>query len=154
VQLAAPFFDDFLLYPEPDNLDRIRLRWRHKKSEENWDISQLSDGTLRFICLSTLLLQPNSPDLIIIDEPELGLHPAAMELLVEMIRSVATKSQVIISTQAVSMVNQFAPEEIIVVEREKDESVFNRKNSKELEMWLDEYSMGELWEMNVIGGRP
>ncbi len=154
VQLVAPFFDDFLLYPEPDNLDRIRVRWRHKKSDENWDVSQLSDGTLRFICLTTLLLQPSPPDLIIIDEPELGLHPAAMELLVEMLRSVATKSQIIISTQSVEMVNQFRPEEIIVVDREKDESVFHRKTAKELELWLDEYTMGDLWQMNVIGGRP
>ena len=86
--------------------------------------------------------------------PQLGLHPAAIELLVEMLRSVTTKSQVIISTQSVEMVNHFLPEEIIVVDREKDESVFHRKSAKELETWLDEYSMGELWQMNVIGGRP
>ncbi len=154
VQLAAPFFDDFWLYPESDNPKSIRLRWRHKKSENNWDVSQLSDGTIRFICLATLLLQPSPPALIIIDEPELGLHPAAIELLVEMLRSATTSSQVIISTQSVEMVNHFRPEEIIVVDREKDESVFHRKSAKELETWLDEYSMGELWQMNVIGGRP
>ena len=154
VRLVAPFFDDFLLEPMPENTKRIRLQWEHRKLGERFDISQLSDGTLRFICLTTLLLQPDPPSLIVIDEPELGLHPAAIGLLVEMLRSVTTKSQVIISTQSVSMVNQFLPEEIIVVDREKDESVFSRKSSKELAMWLDEYSMGELWEMNVIGGRP
>ena len=154
IQLAAPFFDDFLLYSEPDNPDRIRLRWRHKKSDDNWDVSQLSDGTLRFICLTTLLLQPNSPDLIIIDEPELGLHPYAMGLLVEMLRSVATKSQVIISTQSTAMVSQFFPEEVIVVDQEKDASVFRRLNSEELKVWLEDYSLGEIWEMNLVGGRP
>ena len=154
VQLAAPFFNDFVLNPMPENAQRIRLRWLHKNSEDDFDISQLSDGTLRFICLTTLLLQPNPPSLIIIDEPELGLHPAAIQLLIEMLRSAATHSQIIISTQSVEMVNHFLPEEIIVVDREKDESVFHRKSAKELETWLDEYSMGELWQMNVIGGRP
>ncbi len=154
VRLVAPFIDNFVLQPMPENAQRIRLRWRHKNSENDFDISQLSDGTLRFICLTTLLLQPDPPSLIIIDEPELGLHPAAMGLLVEMLRSVATKSQVIISTQSVSMVNQFFPEEVIVVDREKDESVFKRLNSKELEYWLEDYSLGEIWEMNLVGGRP
>ncbi len=154
VKLAAPFIDDFVLNPMPENAQRIRLRWRHKNAEDDFDISQFSDGTLRFICLTTLLLQPNPPSLIIIDEPELGLHPAAIGLLVEMLRSVATKSQVIISTQSVSMVSQFLPEEVIVVDREKDESVFKRLNSKELEYWLEDYSLGEIWEMNLVGGRP
>ena len=154
VRLVAPFFDDFVLRPDHLKPETIRLQWHHRESKDTFDVSQFSDGTLRFICLTTLLRQPTPPDLLIIDEPELGLHPAAMELLVEMLRSVTTKSQVIISTQSVSMVNQFLPEEIIVVDREKDESVFSRKSSKELAMWLDEYSMGELWEMNVIGGRP
>ena len=154
VQLVAPFLADFALNPMPENAQRIRLRWQHKNAEDDFDISQLSDGTLRFICLTTLLLQPNPPSLIIIDEPELGLHPYAMGLLVEMLRSVATKSQVLISTQSVSMVSQFFPEEIIVVDREKDASVFRRLNSKELEVWLEDYSLGEIWEMNLVGGRP
>lgn len=154
VQLAAPFFEDFLLYPEPDNPDRIRLRWRHKKSDDNWDISQLSDGTLRFICLITLLLQPNSPGLIIIDEPELGLHPYAINLLGAMLRSASEHSQIIISTQSVEMVNQFEPEEIIVVDRENDQSVFKKYNSQDLAVWLEDYSIGEIWRKNLIGGRP
>ena len=154
VRLAAPYIKDFILRPSPVNPDFIRFECSHKESEEYFDISQLSDGTLRFICLTTLLLQPNPPSLIIIDEPELGLHPAAIELLIEMLRSASVKSQVIISTQSVEMVRQFSPEEIIVVDRKNDESVFTRKNSQELAMWLDEYNMGELWEMNVIGGRP
>ncbi len=154
VKLAAPFIDDFFLQPMPENKQRIRLRWRHTNSDNDWDVSQLSDGTLRFICLTTLLLQPSPPSLIIIDEPELGLHPAAMGLLVEMLRSVATKSQVIISTQSVSMVNQFLPEEVIVVDRVKDESVFSRLNSTDLQIWLEDYSLGEIWEMNLVGGRP
>jgi predicted ATPase len=154
VRLAAPFFDDFFLQPMPEDKQRIRLRWRHINSDDDWDISQLSDGTLRFICLTTLLLQPNPPSLIIIDEPELGLHPYAMGLLVEMLRSVATHSQVIISTQSTALVSQFFPEEVVVVDQEKDASVFRRLNSEELKVWLEDYSLGEIWEMNLVGGRP
>lgn len=154
IQLAAPFFGDFILDPMPENPQRIRLRWRHKNIEDDFDISQLSDGTLRFICLATLLLQPNPPSLIIIDEPELGLHPYAINLLAGMLRSVSTQTQIIISTQSVSLVNEFQPENIIVVDRENDESTFTRLNAEELSDWLEEYGLGELWEKNVIGGRP
>jgi predicted ATPase len=154
VQLAAPFLGDFILNPMPENAQRIRLRWQHKNSEDDFDISQLSDGTLRFICLTTLLLQPEPPSLIIIDEPELGLHPYAINLLGAMLRSASEKSQVIISTQSVEMVNQFEAEELIVVDQEKDQSVFKKYNSQDLAVWLEDYSIGEIWQKNLIGGRP
>lgn len=154
IRLVAPFFDDFVLRPDNLRPEMIHLRWQQRESKDTFEGFQLSDGTLRFICLATLLLQPNPPSLIIIDEPELGLHPYAMGLLVEMLRSVTTKSQVIISTQSASMVSQFFPEEVIVVDREKDASVFRRLNSEELKVWLEDYSLGEIWEMNLVGGRP
>lgn len=154
VQLAAPFLADFVLKPMPENTQRIRLRWQHKNAEGDFDISQLSDGTLRFICLTTLLLQPDPPSFIIIDEPELGLHPYAINLLGAMLRSASEHSQIIISTQSVEMVNQFEPEEIIVVDRENDQSVFKKYNSQDLAVWLEDYSIGEIWQKNLIGGRP
>ncbi len=154
IRLAAPFFDDFILRPMPENALSIRLRWRHRESGDDWDISQLSDGTLRFICLATLLLQPELPSLILIDEPELGLHPSAITLLTEMLRSAATKSQVIVCTHSVQLVNQMQPEEVIVVERKDNQSTFKRLETEDYKGWLNEYSLGELWEMNVIGGRP
>ena len=154
VKLAAPFIEDFILHPMPENAQRIRLRWQHKNSEDDFDISQLSDGTLRFICLTTLLLQPNPPSLIIIDEPELGLHPYAITVLAGMLRSVSTQTQIIISTQSVSLVNEFQPENIIVVDRKDDASTFTRFTTEELAVWLEDYSLGELWETNLIGGRP
>jgi predicted ATPase len=154
VKLAAPFIEDFVLNPMPENTQRIRLRWQHKNFEDEFDISQLSDGTLRFICLTTLLLQPNPPKLIIIDEPELGLHPYAINVLAGMLRSVSTQTQIIVSTQSVSLVNEFQPEDIIVVDREDDASTFTRLNPEELAVWLEDYKLGELWETNLIGGRP
>lgn len=154
VRLAAPFFDDFVLRPSPLNPGKILLEWREVNSDAYFNVHALSDGTLRFICLATLLLQPQLPTTIIIDEPELGLHPYAIVLLASLIRSAATQTQVIVSTQSVSLVNQFAPEDIIVVDREAGQSTFKRLDTTSIENWLEEYGLGELWEKNVLGGRP
>jgi len=154
IRLVAPFFDDFVLRPTPENQNKIRLEWREKQSDDYFDASYFSDGTLRFICLATLLLQPQLPSLVIIDEPELGLHPYAINLLADMLHSAATKTQVIVSTQSVPLVNQFLPADVIVVDREDNQSVFHRLKSEKLGEWLDQYGLGELWEKNVIGGRP
>ena len=124
IRLAAPFFDDFILEPDAFDPNRIRLEWRETGSDFPFQVYQLSDGTLRFISLTTLLNQPIPPSTIIIDEPELGLHPYAISLLSEMFKLASEKSQLIVSTQSVTLVNQFEPKNIIVVEREKGESVF------------------------------
>lgn len=154
VQLVAPFFDDFDLKPSRLNEDKIRLEWREKGSDTYFNAHALSDGTLRFICLATLLLMPDPPATILIDEPELGLHPYAITLLAALLRSAATRTQVIVSTQSVTLVNQFTPEDIIVVDRKDGQSTFERPNTEALATWLEEYGMGDLWEKNLLGGRP
>jgi predicted ATPase len=154
IRLAAPFFDDFVLRPSPLNPNKILLEWREVKSDSYFNVHALSDGTLRFICLATLLLQPNLPTTVVIDEPELGLHPYAIVLLASLMRSAATQTQVIVSTQSVSLVNQFAPEDIVVVDREEGQSTFKRLDAASVESWLGEYGLGELWEKNILGGRP
>jgi predicted ATPase len=154
IRQIAPFFDSFTLEPLKRNPDKIKLEWKEKGSDDYFNADQLSDGTLRMIALTTLLLQPNPPATIIIDEPELGLHPAAIQVLAGLIRSVSKKSQVIISTQSVTLINQFVPEDLIIVERENNVSVFKRLSEAQIEAWLDNYSIGEVWEKNIIGGRP
>ncbi|MCI0489732.1 MAG: AAA family ATPase [Blastocatellia bacterium] len=153
-RLVAPFFDDFDLEPSRLNPEKIRLEWREKGSDAYFNASAMSDGTLRFICLSTLLLQPSPPSIILLDEPELGLHPYALTILAELLRGAATKTQVIVSTQSAALVNQFEPDDVIVVEREERQSVFRRLDRADMESWLDDYGVGDLWEKNVIGGRP
>ena len=156
IRLVAPFFDDFILKPQEKNSELIVLRWRQKGCEDVFNVSQLSDGTLRFICLAVLLLQPKElqPATIIIDEPELGLHPYAITMLAEIIHQVSTEKQIIISTQSVELLNEFDPEDVIVVDRGEDGSEFKRLNAQELETWLKEdYALGDLWKMNLIGGR-
>ena len=158
VQLAIPFFDDFVLRPRKlkseSQDEQIRLLWRQKESDYSMWPSQLSDGSIRFICLVTALLQPDPPSTIIIDEPELGLHPYAITLLASLLRSASSRMQVIISTQSVPLVNQFSIDDLIIVEREKGGTVFRRHDEDDFKAWLEEYSVGELWEKNVLGGRP
>jgi len=156
VRLVAPFFGDFVLRPSPYNPEKIRLEWKERGSDTIFGPGAFSDGTLRFICLATLFLQPiaNMPATIVIDEPELGLHPYAIKLLSEMIRSVAHQVQSILSTQSVTLINQFAAQEILVVDRIDGVSVIRRLDQAEIENWLDDYSLGDLWEKNVLGGRP
>ena len=154
VQLVAPFFDRFDLKPSRLNEDKIRLEWLEKGSDTYFNAHALSDGTLRFICLATLLLMPDPPATIIIDEPELGLHPYAISVLAALLRQAAQRTQVIVSTQSVTLVNQFEPEDIIVVDREDDQSAFSRPDVQALSAWLEDYGTGDLWEKNLLGGRP
>jgi predicted ATPase len=154
VRMVAPFFDDFVLEPLELNEEKIRLEWRERDQETAFGPNALSDGTLRFICLATLLLQPYLPTTILLDEPELGLHPFAITLLAELLRAAATKTQVIASTQSVSLVNQFEPDDIIVVEREGGQSVFKHLEPSAMQNWLEDYGLGDLWEKNLLGGRP
>ncbi len=154
IESVAPFFHKFNLRPSIENNQQINLQWLEKGSDDYFDAHRLSDGTLRFICLATLLLQPELPETIIIDEPELGLHPFAIDKLAGLIKSASAKTQIIISTQSVELLNHFEAIDVIVVERENEQSVFNRLNESELEIWLEDYSLGELWNKNVLGGRP
>ncbi|WGG51941.1 AAA family ATPase [Rugamonas sp. DEMB1] len=156
IRRAAPFFGDFVFRDEASEF--IELEWTERgRPDTPWKAHVLSDGTLRFICLTTLLLQPKSllPDTVLIDEPELGLHPFAINMLADMLQEVAESKQVIVSTQSVELLNAFNPEDVIVVQREQDASVFKRLDAKELADWLaDDYSLGELWKRNILGGRP
>jgi predicted ATPase len=156
IRLAAPFFDDFNLRPIPTSTDVIQLEWRQKDSDYPFLANQLSDGTLRFICLATALLQPVRPPTMLFDEPELGLHPYALTLLGNLFRQAAQQhgKQVIVSTQSAPLLNEFAPEDVIVVERHSGESTFQRLDSSQLSEWLQDYTLGELWQKNVLGGRP
>ena len=156
VRLAAPFFDDFKLRPMPTTPDMIQLEWLQRDSDYPFRANQLSDGTLRFICLATALLQRLGPPTVLFDEPELGLHPYALTLLGNLFKQASSMrgKQVIISTQSAPLLNEFAPEDVIVVERTNGESIFRRLESSDLSEWLEEYTLGELWQKNVLGGRP
>jgi predicted ATPase len=154
IRLVAPFFTDFVQRGDEEN---VQLEWFEKGNLDTpFKAYVLSDGTLRFICLATLLLQPFQlmNDTILIDEPELGLHPYALTVLADLIKRASEKKQLIISTQSVELINHFSAEDIIVVDRINDASTFKRLDAERLKSWLEDYSLGELWTQNVFGGRP
>lgn len=140
IRLIAPFFDDFVLEPRGNH---VILNWLHKGSDQVFGPHQFSDGTLRAICLTTLLLQPENelPELIIVDEPELGLHPYALNVVAGMFGKASYHTQILISTQSTSFLDNFNPEDVITVDRVGKESQFKRLNPEELESWLEEYSL-------------
>lgn len=155
IRLVAPFFGDFVHRPgEPET---IELEWTQKGHPDTpFKAHMLSDGSLRFICLATLLLQPVAlqPATILIDEPELGLHPYAVTVLADILKQVAEERQLIVSTQSVELVNELSPKDVIVVDQEDGVSSFRRFGEEELSEWMGEYALGELWKRNVLGGRP
>jgi predicted ATPase len=156
IQLVAPFFDDFVLEPPRLNPDKLRLEWKHKGTDKYFDASSLSDGTLRFMALATLFLQPIQfrPSVVLVDEPELGLHPYAITVLSSMVKQIASQTQVILSTQSPLLLDNFAPEDVLVADRVDEATAFTRLSSTTLTGWLENYSLGQLWEKNEIGGRP
>ncbi len=162
VQLVAPFFGDFYLRPSPQNNDVIELEWFEQGQDIPFKAHHLSDGTLRFICLATVFLQPKlfhrhdlfQPATILVDEPELGLHPYAITILASLMRAAAKEKQVIVSTQSVELLNEFEAKDVIVVDRDNGKSLLRRLKKKDLHEWLEDYSLGELWKKNILGGRP
>ena len=156
VKAITPFFDDFVL--EPLRLDPrdIALHWRSKDSDYEFGAHQLSDGMLRAIALFTLLMQPEEdrPEMIVLDEPELGLHPAALAVLADLLKSASQHSQLLVATQSAILIDHFEVDDIVTVNLRDGCSTFDRLNPEQLKHWLEEYTVSELWERNVIGGGP
>ncbi len=155
VRSVMPYFERFDL--EPQALDgSIELVWNDVDAPDKYfSAHDLSDGSIRFIALAALLLQPELPKIIIIDEPELGLHPVAVTMLAGMIHSAAARGcQIIVSTQSVNLINNFEAEDIVTVDRRDGQSVFNRLSKDSLKSWIEDYTLGELWMKSVINGQP
>jgi predicted ATPase len=156
IRKILPEFDDFDLQPDRLNPNEIALAWHRVGTDYQFGPHQISDGSLRAMAILTLLLQPKKelPGVIILDEPELGLHPYAITIIAGLLHAASASSQVIVATQSQAFLDHFAPSEIIVVDADKNGSHFKRLSEEELKDWLADYSVGELWEKNVIGGGP
>lgn len=154
IQSVAPYFSDFFF--QPTEADTVRLQWQDKYSSMIYGPTDLSDGTIRFIALTVLFMQPWLPRVIIIDEPELGLHPVAIEKLAGLIKMAAQKgTQVIVATQSAELISSFEPEDVLTVNQNEDGTTIERLNRENLERWLDEYTLGDLWKQNILkGGQP
>lgn len=157
VNTVFPELKDFQLDPVAGSGNGMLLRWRPTSNPtEVFGPSHLSDGTLRMIALVTLFNLPEemAPWMIVLDEPELGLHPAAEAYLASLIRSASTHTQVLISTQSATLVDHFKPSEVVVTEIHDGASTFHRLEEDKLKRWLKRYTLGEAWRKNVFGGRP
>ena len=154
ITVVHPEFKDFVFTLTKDG-NTVRMRWKDKNSEHyTFPIASISDGTLRFIALATLLLQPEPLKLIIIDDPELGLHPSAVNTLADLIHIASSTSQIIISTQSPGLVTNFSPEDILIAETRNGATDIIRPDSQELQDWLEDYTLGEIWQKNLMGGNP
>ncbi len=152
IRSIAPYFLRFDLKPEVLPNEEIKLEWKETESDAYMDAYSLSDGTLRFIALATLLIQDNPPATIIVDEPELGLHPRAINKLAALVRRASAKTQIILATQSVELLNNFETEDIIIVDRKDNQTVFERPDTERLKIWSDKYALGEIWTMNLLKG--
>lgn len=156
VRDVVPQFQNF--YLEPAN-GFISMRWKDNSATDyRFNAYQFSDGSIRFIALATLLLQPaqTMPGVIILDEPELGLHPYAISQLAEMIKDASIHTQVVIATQSKDLVDHFDIGDVSVVEMDKETQAtsITHLDDDKYNLWLQNYTVSELWEKNIIGGRP
>lgn len=155
IRLAFPAFGGFDWGPRTTDPNKILLNWHERGHEYLLGPHQISDGTLRFMALATLFLQPRLPNVIVLDEPELGLHPSAIVVLAALAKSAATRVQVILATQSTRLVDEFKPSQIAVLEADaKSGTQYKRLDEEALTEWLEDYSLSELWEKNLFGGRP
>ena len=153
VSMDSPFIEDFILDPiEGGHTNDIQLRWKQKHVNHVFHPCQLSDGTLRLVCLAAVLLQPEPPTAIVIDEPEMGLHPDAIYLLGETIRDASYKTQVIIATQSPLLVDRFELEDLVIASRQNGASQFTRYTREYMKDFLENYTLGELWQNNHLEG--
>ena len=149
-----PVFDRFAI---EESYGKVHLRWKAKWTDKTFGAHLTSDGSLRFFALVTLLNLPREmlPDVLLLDEPELGLHPAAITLVGDMIKSLSVERQVIVATQSPLLVNAFDLDEILVLELRDGRTEINKLTQDDYRVWLDDsYATGELWLKNLLGGRP
>jgi predicted ATPase len=127
---------------------RVQLGWKEKGFKESFTAQSLSDGTLKFLCLLSILFNPEPPLVLFIDEPDNSLHPKMLALLAEIIQVVSDRMQIFITTHSPSFLSYFKPEHLVIVEKNQEgASTLRKLKKKGLEHWLKDFTMGELWEM-------
>lgn len=152
--LRAAFRDFERLEFPPVAAGTLAMTWRDKRFSKPFYTHQLSEGTLRFLWFTTLLQSPGLPAVTLIDEPEVSLHPELLSLLADMFREASTRTQLIVATHADRLVRFLEPQEIVAMDLKQDgTAVANWADTFDLEAWLDEYTLDEVWRMGRIGGR-
>ena len=153
IRRVLPGFDRFRIEKQ---YGKVALRWRSRQLNKTYGAHLTSDGSLRFFALATLLNLTGKmlPSVLVLDVPELGLHPKAIALVGDMIRSLAERRQIFLATQSPLLVDAFELGEVFVFEMQDGRTEVTRPDSLQLKTWRDEFSVGELWQKNLLGGRP
>lgn len=134
----------------------IVLRWWEEPFSRDYGFSAnvLSDGTLRLLMLVAILMTPDPPPLICIDEPELGLHPDWIKIIGELMQSASQRTQLVVSTHSPELVSMMQPSQVVVVEKEDGRTTAKRLSDEDFTHWLDKFRLGDLWRAGHFGGRP
>ena len=150
---VLPDFDRFECF---ESKGKVLLRWKAKSTEKTIGAHLTSDGSLRLFALVTLLSLPAHmlPDVVLLDEPELGLHPAAVGLIAGMVKQRSADRQIIAATQSPRFVDSFDLDDVVVLEICDGRTECRRLDAHEYQRWIEEFSPGQLWEKNLLGGRP
>jgi predicted ATPase len=155
LETVYPQFHSITFPPEGGD-GKVVLRWweRPYEKQAGFSANLLSDGTLKFLCLIAILKSPNPSPLICIDEPELGLHPDWVKVVAELLQSASERTQVIVTTHSPQLVSKLRPEQLVVSEKEDGRSLLRPLSGENLEKWLKEFTLGDLWTAGHFGGRP
>src|SRR5277367_6341858 len=153
LRVAFPGFER-LDFP-PVAAGTLALTWRDRRLSRPLFMHQLSEGTLRFLWLATLLQSPGLTALTLLDEPEVSLHPELLSLLAELLREASRRTQLVVATHSDRLIRFLKPEEVVVVDSDEyGMSKLTWADSLDLNEWLKDYSLDELWSNGRIGARP
>jgi predicted ATPase len=152
--LAAAFPDFERLSFPPVAAGTLAMTWKDRNFSHPFYMHQLSEGTLRFLWLITLLQSRDLTAVTLIDEPEVSLHPELLQLLADAMREASQKTQLIVATHSDRLLGFLKPHEVLVCDSEDGLATLSWADSIDLEHWLKDYSLDQLWAMNIIGGRP
>ncbi len=152
--ISAAFPDFERLNFPPVAAGTISMTWKDRNFSQPIYIHELSEGTLRFLWLVALLQSQNLSTITLLDEPEVSLHPDLLRHLVYLMREASKHTQLIVATHSDRLIRFLAPHEVLICDLEDGEAKMTWADTLDLEKWLEDYSLDQLWSMNVMGGRP
>ena len=152
--LAAAFPEFEKLSFPPVAAGKLSMTWKDKNFSKPIYVHELSEGTLRFLWLVALLQSRDLTALTLIDEPEVSLHPELLRLLADLMREASKRTQLIVATHSDRLIRFLKPEEVLVCDAQDGLTTMTWADKLDLDKWLAEYSLDEVWAMNLMGGRP
>jgi predicted ATPase len=133
----------------------LSMTWKEENFTSPLFMNQLSEGTLRFLWLTTLLQSPGLTAVTLLDEPEVSLHPELLSLLADLMREASSGTQIIVATHSDRLIRFLQPAEVAVLDLAEDgTTAATWADTMDLDQWLSEYTLDQVWSMGRLGGRP